>query len=291
MNKKYKAGDLIEVVSSNYLSPEFRAGQVLEVVRTGRAGVCAGPKDRKGNVEHVHAVWFRFPNIRPHSPFKVGDKVKVVGEGYSGVGARQGDVGIVEKVSQSAGEVKVYIRATYDDGSSALRMFYPYELVLAEKDEAVTIETKRAKRVARLLTNGGYGNRLFKVGEVYEPVKDVGPGYVGGAFFRPRPERDPAGDHQQRGLYFYGGDLEWLTMEGGKVVDGTPMVTVTVPLETAEAFVKAYAPSGMLEKSGAPPASRHRAAMRKALAEVVEPEELKQARKMLEEAGYKVSKE
>lgn len=227
------------------------------------------------------------------SKFKVGDKVRIVENRYEGKGARKGDVGIIEDVDVTGYDTGYYIRALYPGGQTDARHFHAKELEWVPPHTETTLKYKR-KRMARLLTNGGYGDRLFRVGGLYEPVEDTLPLHPWGVYVRPFPHDDYDNAHQITGLYFLQNEFEWEDIYEVDVEAETVKqdeVTVTVPRDTAAAFVKAYAPSGMLNRSGQPPAPEHRALLRKVFEEALESAEVREAKRLLENQGYKVVKE
>lgn len=146
--------------------------------------------------------------------------------------------------------------------------------------------------VVKLKTNGGYGS-LFKPGQKYIPTEkpDVAEGK--GAHIRPLLEDDPDQWHQENGLYFLANEFTWeYEVVRDDLEPETPAtVTVTVPRDTASAFAKAYTSSGMLSISGRPPAPEHRALLRKVFEEALESAEVREAKRLLENQGYKVVKE
>ena len=227
------------------------------------------------------------------SKFKVGDKVRIVESCYEGKGARKGDVGIIEEVDKTREEVGYYIRALYPDGETAVRLFHAKDLEWVPPHTETTLKYKR-KRMVRLLTHGGYGDRLFKVGGLYEPVEEALLPLGRGVHVRPFPHDDYDDAHQTNGRYFMRNEFEWedfyeVDVEAETVKQDE--VTVTVPRDTAAAFVKAYAPSGMLNRSELPPDPEHRAALRKVFDEALESAEVREAKRLLENQGYKVVKE
>lgn len=227
------------------------------------------------------------------SKFKVGDKVRVLLNLFEGEGVRKGDVGIIEEVDATGYEIRYYIRATYPGGKTETRSFQADNLEWVPPHTETTLKHKR-RRMVRLLTNGGYGDRLFRVGGLYEPVEDTLPPLQQGVHVRPFPHDDHDNAHQITGLYFLRNDFEWEDIYEVDVVAETVKrdeVTVTVPRDTAAAFVKAYAPSGMLNRNGQLLAMEHRALLRKVFDEALESAEVREAKRLLENQGYKVVKE
>ena len=227
------------------------------------------------------------------SKFNVGDKVRIVIALFEGKGARKGDVGIIEEVADTGYDIGYYIRAVYPDGETQLRLFNADDLEWVPPHTETTVKYK-CRRMVRLLTNGGYGDRLFRVGGLYEPVNPVPPSHQRGVQIRPFPHDDYDNAHQITGLYFMRNEFEWEDIYEVDVEAETVKqdeVTVTVPRDTAAAFVKAYAPSGMLNRSGQPPAPQHRALLRKVFDEALESAEVREAKRLLENQGYKVVKE
>ena len=214
------------------------------------------------------------------SKFKVGDKVRIVADLFEGKGARKGDVGIIEEVAVTGYDIGYYIRAVYPGGETQPRLFHAGGLEWVPPHTETTLKCKH-KRMVRLLTHGGYGDRLFRVGGLYEPVEDTLSPHLRGVHVRPFPHDDYDNTHQTNGLYFLRSEFEWEDIyevdEEAETVKQDE-VTVTVPRDTAAAFIAHYQNDGRVRRNPGEPLTEHqavRALLRKVFDEALESAEVR----------------